>query len=202
MLKKKTIGLLTPANEFPSEYVKIFEKLGVNYKIITNSSIYDGYSGLLCVGEKKFSFSREEKKFDYLENADKINIPILGIGWGMEFLNFFYGGKIREDVTLKEQYDDFNIKHSIFLVPGAKTSFIIGGSGWVSIFSHKDRQISNNSLSPNLFASAYTSNLKIESLEKPGHHWVLGVQWSLDDQKLLPKGFQNILFSFLDNSTD
>ena len=28
MKKKKTIGLLTPANEFPSEYVKIFEKLG------------------------------------------------------------------------------------------------------------------------------------------------------------------------------
>ena len=74
MKKKKTIGLLTPANEFPSEYVKFFEKLGVNYKIITNSSIYDEYTGLLCVGEKKFS--KEEKIFDYLQNADKTNIPI------------------------------------------------------------------------------------------------------------------------------
>ena len=200
MKKKKTIGLLTPANEFPSEYVKIFEKLGVNYKIITNSSIYDEYTGLLCVGEKKFS--KEEKIFDYLQNADKTNIPILGVGWGMEILNFFYGGKIKENITLKEQCKDFKIKHPVFLVPGAKTSFIIGGSGWVSIFSHKDRKISNNSLSPNLFASAYTSNLRIEALEKPGHHWVLGVQWSLDDQKILPAGFQNILFSFIDNSTD
>lgn len=201
-MAKKIIGIINPKNEIPKEYIKLILNNEIQYEIFRDGNNFSRYSGLLFVGNKNFNES--EINLDLFSYAEKINIPVLCIGWGMQVLNYFYGGKIESNLNLenKSNNNNNNLKHRIFLVPGSKTSFTIGGSGWVSMSESKTRSITNKSLSSDLFVSAYNRNLNIEALERPGHLWILGVQWHLYNTSLLPSGFDNIFLSFLERSTD
>ena len=197
------IGIISPKNEIPKEYIQLILNNDIKYEIFRDGNNFSRYSGLLFVGNN--NFNENEISLDLFSYAEKINIPVLCIGWGMQALNYFYGGKIESKTNLENKSNNIinnNSKHRIFLVPGSKTSFTIGGSGWVSILESKSRSITNKSLSSDLFVSAYNNNLNVEALERPGHFWILGVQWHLYDTKILPSGFENIFLSFLDRSTD
>jgi gamma-glutamyl-gamma-aminobutyrate hydrolase PuuD len=197
-MAKNIIGIINPKDEIPKEYIKLLLKNEIQYEIFRDGKNFSKYSGFLVVGNK--NFNENEINLDIFSYAEKINIPVLCIGWGMQVLNYYYGGKIESKPKLENKSN--NIKHRIFLVPGSKTSFTIGGSGWVSILESKSRSITNKSISSDLFVSAYNRELKIEGLERPGHLWILGVQWHLYDKNVMPSGFENIFLSFLDRSTE
>ena len=196
-MAKNIIGIINPKDEIPKEYIKLLLKNKIQYEIFRDGKNFSKYSGFLVVGNK--NFNENEINLDIFSYAEKINIPVLCIGWGMQVLNYYYGGKIESKPKLENKS---NKKHRIFLVPGSKTSFTIGGSGWVSILESKSRSITNKSISSDLFVSAYNRELKIEGLERPGHLWILGVQWHLYDKNVMPSGFENIFLSFLDRSTE
>ena len=198
-MSNKIIGIISPINETSEEYIKLISNHKIKYEIFRNGNNFSKYSGLLFVGNK--NFNENEISLDLFSYAEKINIPVLCIGWGMQVLNYFYGGKNESKPNLENKFSN-NLKHRIFLVPGSKPSFTIGGSGWVNILRSKPRLITNKTISSDLLVSAYNKDLKVEALERPGHLWILGVQWHLYDTSLLPSGFDSIFLSFLDRSTD
>ena len=51
-------------------------------------------------------FNENEISLDLFSYAEKINIPVLCIGWGMQVLNYFYGGKNESKPNLENKFSN------------------------------------------------------------------------------------------------
>ena len=197
---KKNIGIILPECENPHDYLAFFERLYKDYEILDKHSPISSCVGLLCVGNRNF-FMPEDIPLA-LSQSKKTDIPVLGIGWGMEMLNLAYGGKHEPKKNIRDDTQNtFNTKHRVFLSPGGKVSFIIGGSGWVTVPRNNNKGIPNHLLASDFFVSAYAQDRTAQAIEKPGHNWVIGVQWPLCELADLPSGFDNLLIAFIERST-
>ena len=87
-----------------------------------------------------------------------------------------------------------------FSPPGAKVSYTIGGSGWVTVNSAHQFGITEAQLAPALLASAFADDRVIEAIELPGRHWVVGVQWRAHLIDELPGGFDSLLLAFVERA--
>ena len=96
--------------------------------------------------------------------------------------------------------DGESVRHRVFLAPGAKLSYTIGGSGWVSVNSGHRVGITEAQLAPDLLASAFAEDRTVEAVELPGRNWVIGVQWPAHLADELPSGFDNVLQAFVERS--
>ena len=142
-------------------------------------------SGLILLSNK---INKEQKKL--ITELLRDQIPIIGIDKGFEGLNDLFGGKklfSKKDVIPLNQ---------LFLSPGSKLSHIIGGSGWVKSNFLQSKNIIQSQLSDFFFGSIISENGQILAFEKPGDHWVFGLNFDLINSEL-PKGFDNILEVFL-----
>ena len=93
--------------------------------------------------------------------------------------------------------DRVNSSPQLFLSPGSKLSHIIGGSGWVKSDLDPSYTIFQKELSEFFFASIISEEGEIIGFEKPGEHWVFGINFDPTDSNL-PKGFNNLITVFLD----
>ena len=129
------------------------------------------------------------------------DIPVLGIGWGMQALNVALGGSPPVPVEGHGPGPDSGpVKQQIFLSPGGKVSYTIGGSGWVSVPCGHTHGIRSAQMAPGLLASAYARDGVVEALERPGRHWAIGVQWRAHLTANLPKGFDNLLLALVERA--
>ena len=133
--------------------------------------------------------------------ASLAEIPILGSATGMHWLNVALGGDIARptpehvvDKTMRRN------RKSIFLAPGAKVSSTIGGSGWLSLECDHREGILQSGLAPGMMASAIGDDRVVVAFEKPGFHWVFGVQWDVFGATPLPRGFDSVLIAFIERS--
>ncbi len=128
-------------------------------------------------------------------------LPILGIGWGMHAINAaFGGGGAVETRGHGPAPGGGSVRHGVFLSPGAKISYTIGGSGWVTVNSAHALGISGAQLAPALLAAAYAEDRVVEAVELPGRRWVIGVQWRAQLLEELPKGFDSLLMAFAERA--
>ena len=122
-----------------------------------------------------------------LEEADRLNMPILGICFGMQALNVHRGGSLIQDI---ETQIDEPIKHEQGL-PLSRVSHVIKVksksrlSGFISD-SKSDKKVKVNShhhqsikkLGRDLIETAWTNDGVVECIEGvEKNRYVLGVQW-------------------------
>ena len=124
-------------------------------------------------------------------------VPVLGVAHGMHALNTALGGKPPVDVP---QPEGKNGKHTVFISPGAKLSYTITGSGWVSVPFSNVTGIRPGELAPGLLASCYREDGFLAAFEMPGRNWVIGVQWDAHKIDSLPKGFDSLLLALCERA--
>ena len=100
-MAKNIIGIINPKDEIPKEYIKLLLRNKIQYEIFRDGKNFSKYSGFLVVGNK--NFNENEINLDIFSYAEKINIPVLCIGWGMQVLNYYYGGKIESKPKLENK---------------------------------------------------------------------------------------------------
>ena len=155
--------------------------------------------GLLLAGER--GFLDEDAVPHALMAAIAKDIPILGIGWGMHAINVALGGKPPlASPGHGPSPDGRALKNPVFLSPGGKVSFTIGGSGWVNVPCAHTHGIKDARKAPEMLATAYAQDGVVEAIERPGRHWVIGVQWRAHEPGEIPRGFDNVLLAFIERA--
>lgn len=164
-----------------------------------NGPLPAGCDGLFLAGGR--GFSRADAVPQPLLAAISRDIPILGIGWGMHAINVAFGGMPPEASPGHGPSPDGGaLKNPVFLSPGGKVSFTIGGSGWVNVPCAHAHGIRDAGRAPEMLATAYAQDGVVEAIERPGRHWVIGVQWRAHAPREIPRGFDNVLLAFLERA--
>ena len=122
-----------------------------------------------------------------LEEADKLNLPVFAICFGMQSLNVFYGGSLIQDIEtqienpLKHQQGiPLNrLSHLIKVKDESNLSTIIKNAKVgteVKVNSHHHQSVKK--VGRNLYETAWTNDGVIECIEGTDkNRFVMGVQW-------------------------
>ena len=122
-----------------------------------------------------------------LEEADKLNLPVFAICYGMQALNVFYGGSLIQDIEtqienpLKHQqgFPLNRLSHLIKVKSESKLSTLIKKAkvgNEIKVNSHHHQSVKN--VGRNLHVTAWTNDDVIECIESTDEsRFVMGVQW-------------------------
>lgn len=154
--------------------------------------------GLLVAGAG--AFGETDSVPTALAQAIENRFPVLGIGWGMHALNVALGGKPPVKVEGHGRPAEEPVKHPLFIAPGGKTSYTIAGSGWVTVPSAHTHGLMPGQVADGLLSSVYAEDQVVEAIEKPGHEWLIGVQWPAHLTDRTPKGFDSLLLALVERS--
>ena len=132
-----------------------------------------------------------------LKAALDVNMPVLGIGSGMQVLNVALGGTVIQSVAghgpSRQGGEEVSSYHRIYIAPGSKLAAIVGSGGFVRVNSRHRHGVTEGHKSPLLLASAYSlDDGVIEALESPGHDWVIGVQFHPERRLEIPPHFDRL----------
>ncbi|MEA4882688.1 MAG: gamma-glutamyl-gamma-aminobutyrate hydrolase family protein [Clostridia bacterium] len=125
---------------------------------------------------------RDEFEIALASAALSIGLPILAICRGMQVLNVAAGGGLIQDIQSSCQgahahaisAPRWHPTHSVSVEPGSALSRILGeGVVWVNSFHHQAVQ----PVAPGFEVTAWADDGIVEAIEKPGAHFVIGVQW-------------------------
>ncbi len=194
------ISLFVPGDTDPGPYADAISAAGGQaYPLAIGMALPDTTTGLLLAGDGDAASSPAVS--DSIRHAVATGIPVLGIGWGLLAINEAFGGD--PPAPLKGRGvgpDGEPDRHRVFLAPGAKLSYTIGGSGWVTVKGTHHVGITGAQLAPELLDSAIAEDRVIEAVELPGRNWVIGVQWRAHLPDELPSGFDNVLMAFVERA--
>ena len=158
--------------------------------------------GLLIAGTGAFGES-DTVPAALLQAIDR-RFPVLGIGWGMHALNVALGGRppvqIEGHGEPSRHPGDELVRHPAFIAPGGKVSYTIAGSGWVTVPSAHTHGLMPPQVADGLLSSVYSEDRVVEAIEKPGHDWLIGVQWPAHLTDSTPKGFDSLLLALVERS--
>lgn len=193
--QKGVVAVLAPFGEQPSSYFRAVEHgSGIPVAVTPeNSELPLTATALLAIGGARF----ENPVPHALAEALERNLPVLGVGWGMHAINAALGGSAPVEVTGAV---GMPVKMPVFISPGAKLSYTIAGSGWVSVPFSNSHGISSAQLAPGLLASCYREDGFLAAIEMPGRNWVLGVQWNAHEIESLPSGFDSLLLALVERA--
>lgn len=138
---------------------------------------------------------RESTDLVLLEQAEKMNLPLLGICFGVQSLNVYRGGSLIQDipslVTGNETHDvdDDAGQPARHLVRIAKESLIgrLAGNEQIAVNSYHHQSVQKPGR--NLRPVAFAPDGVIEAIEDTSGRFMLGVQWHPE------RGWQNDEFS-------
>ncbi len=193
------VGLLVRSGENPQPYGDAVAHGDGEAVVLTAAgNLPDNVGGLLIAGEGAYESS--ETVPGALIQAIEGGFPVLGIGWGMHTLNIALGGQ--PPIRLEGHGDPFEkpVKHPVFMAPGGKVGYTIGGSGWVTVPSAHTHGLLPAQVADGLLSSVYAEDRVVEAIEKPGREWLIGIQWPAHLPALTPKGFDSLLLALVERS--
>lgn len=127
--------------------------------------------------------NRDHYELSVIQQAAKLKKPILGICRGIQFINVAFGGTLYQDLSY---IDNCTIKHSqtttqrndlwhsVTVKSSSKLAQIIGQNELlVNSYHHQ----AVKTVAPDFTIVARAKDQVIEAIERPGEHFVLGIQW-------------------------
>lgn len=118
--------ILVASERLPKTYLKALEKVGLPYEISLSPSSLSAYDGLLLIGggdvfppyyngkipPKNINFIRDKLEFSLLEYFVRFDVPVLGICRGLQVINVFFGGTLKNvknaDIHRKKSCDAYH----------------------------------------------------------------------------------------------
>ena len=113
----------------------------------------------------------------------------------MHALNHALGGGTPRPVEGCEK-----ARKTVFISPGAKLSYTIAGSGWVGIPVDHTHGLLPADVADGMLASCYSEDRVVYTIEKPGRHWLIGVQWHAELVNEMPSSFDSLLLALVERS--
>ena len=155
-----------------------------------------GINGLLlCDGDQAL-----------IKAALSAELPVLGVGSGMQALNVALGGRPGPDAIghgLVEQEGEWvSSFHRIYISPGSKLAAVVGAGGFVRVNSRHPTGIREVQKAQSLKASAYSlEDGFIEALESPDRRWAMAVQFHPERRKEIPPHFDRLFETLVARAT-
>ena len=134
------------------------------------------------VGIRGMDYERDLMEIELTREAERLDMPILGICRGIQVISVAFGGTLYQDIyTQVPGCLDHNQKaikgtntHTVRVVSGSGLSKILkSGTAWVNSNHHQ----AVKDLPPGFVTSATANDGIIEAIEKPDHPFLLGIQW-------------------------
>lgn len=121
---------------------------------------------------------RDETDFRLLTEAETLNIPVLGICRGAQFINIFRGGSLCQNVTPMRKHT----RHRPLLLP-LQTVRLVNDSRirelmhGPAIGANRIHSQAIKRLGKNLRVVAIDNDLFVQAIENTTGQWLMGVQW-------------------------
>lgn len=126
---------------------------------------------------------RDNCEFLVVKAADTLKKPLLGICRGIQVINVAYGGTLHQDVSYIAGCSVNHFQntaqrdahwHMVDIEPASALASIIGQNNLpVNSFHHQALK----TVAPGFKVAALARDGVIEAVERPGEHFILGVQW-------------------------
>ena len=188
------VAVIAPADEDAEPYMAaVRHGEGAPIAIDPGQPIPAGIGGLLAGGSSHLR--AEDTVPAALTDAIDRDLPVLGVGWGMHVLNHALGGG-----TPRAVEGCTKTRRTIFISPGAKLSYTIAGSGWVGIPVDHTHGLLPGDVADGMLASCYSEDRVVYAIEKPGRHWLIGVQWHAELIDSMPSSFDSLLLALVERS--
>jgi putative glutamine amidotransferase len=126
----------------------------------------------------RYDLKRDETDFKLLQQAEEIDIPVLGICRGAQFINVFHGGSLCQNVTPLR----IKTRHRPLLLPLQTVQLVedsrIGGLMHSTLIgANRIHSQAIKQLGRNLRVTALDNDLFVQAIENTGQQWLMGVQW-------------------------
>jgi putative glutamine amidotransferase len=126
-------------------------------------------------GRTKHIFrERDEFERELIEEADRKDLPILGICRGLQILNVARGGTLIQHV---EGHKD--LEHTVRPEPGSQLAVFVGPEEYAVNSRHHQAA---DRLGRGLIVTARAEDGVVEALEDPERRFVIAVQWHPEDR--------------------
>jgi putative glutamine amidotransferase len=117
---------------------------------------------------------RDDLERGLIEEAERKNLPILGICRGMQMLNVTRGGTLRQHIEGHKETE-----HTVRPEPGSQVATFVG-TGDYTVNSRHHQAV--DLLGGGLIATACAGDGIIEAVEDPERNFVVAIQWHPEDR--------------------
>ncbi len=200
------------SDEEASAVTDAIERAGGEPWALSDRSDVDSDEAIRCSGalvltgspDLQVEDSGSEIELNLVRAALSVDLPVYGIGRGMQLLNLATGGSspVPIDGHVADEPEEPGYHH-VYISPGSKLAAVVGSGGFVRVNSLHRTGIREAQKSPLLLASAYSlDDGLIEALESPNHRWVIGVQFSPERRMELPPHFDRLFQSLVERAAE
>ncbi len=151
---------------------------------------------------KNIDGTRDQLEIECLDQALKLDLPVLAICRGAQLLNVFHGGSLIQHLPSSDVHQQrcrgcergrHPAAHSVSVAAGTKLAGVIGeGEHQVNSRHHQ----AAGRVGVRLVVSAKSIDGVIEGLERPDRTFVVGVQWHPEDRVLVSEADRRLFEAF------